>query len=205
VVYLTHMRTAGFVALIILSLGIVGYTVVAYSLFAPGALVHPDMRSTFQTHQLGYLYVHIFASAVALALGPFQFWTRLRVKLPALHRQLGKVYLGVGILFGGLAALPVAFNAHGGSMARVGFAVLAVSWLFTGLQAYRAIRARDFQAHRSWMVRNFALTFAAVTLRIWLPGLVASGVAFSFAYPLVAWLCWIPNVVLAELVWNKSQ
>jgi HlyD family secretion protein len=41
--------------------------------------------------------------------------------------------------------------------------------------------ARDIAAHRRWMVRNFALTFAAVTLRLWLPSAMASGVAFELA------------------------
>jgi hypothetical protein len=50
------------------------------------------------------------------------------------------------------------------------------------------------------MVRNFALTFAAVTLRLWLPGSVLSGVPFEVAYPIVAWLCWVPNLVVAELL-----
>jgi len=54
------------------------------------------------------------------------------------------------------------------------------------------------------MVRNFALTFAAVTLRLWLPASIASGVAFEVAYPVVAWLCWVPNLVLAEWLFNRK-
>ena len=50
------------------------------------------------------------------------------------------------------------------------------------------------------MVRNFAATFAAVTLRLWMPLLIiAAHLPFSVAYPLVAWLAWVPNLVLAEL------
>jgi hypothetical protein len=48
------------------------------------------------------------------------------------------------------------------------------------------------------MVRNFALTFAAVTLRVWLPAGTAAGVPFAVAYPVVAWLCWVPNLLAAE-------
>jgi len=55
------------------------------------------------------------------------------------------------------------------------------------------------------MVRNFALTFAAVTLRLWLPASVASGIGFEVAYPAVAWLCWLPNLLVAERLFNRTR
>jgi hypothetical protein len=55
------------------------------------------------------------------------------------------------------------------------------------------------------MVRNFALTFAAVTLRLWLPVSTVSGVAFELAYPVIAWLCWVPNLVAAEFFLERSR
>jgi len=82
---------------------------------------------------------------------------------------------------------------------RLGFACLALGWLYTGLRAYLAIRAHDIVSHRRWMVRNFALTFGAVTLRLWLPASMAFGIAFELAYPVIAWLCWVPNLLVAEL------
>ena len=54
------------------------------------------------------------------------------------------------------------------------------------------------------MVRSFALTFAAVTLRLYLGVSGASGVPFAVAYPLIAWACWVPNLVVAEL-WLRRQ
>jgi uncharacterized membrane protein len=197
------MRRASFIALTVLSLGIVAYAVRSYAFLPLGAAVHPDMRAGFQSHRPNLIYVHVFASAVALALGPFQFWTRLRTAWPALHRWSGRIYLGVGVLFGGFAGLFVAFGAFGGFVAQLGFGFLAVAWLFTGLRAYQSIRARDVRSHRRWMVRNFALTFAAVTLRLWLPGLVVSGVPFHVAYPIIAWLSWVPNLAVAELLVNR--
>jgi hypothetical protein len=94
----------------------------------------------------------------------------------------------------------MAFHAFGGLPARLGFGCLAVLWLYTGYRAYRAIRTRDLASHRRWMVRNFALTFAAVTLRLWLPAAVVSGVRFEIAYPAIAWLCWLPNLMVAEVL-----
>jgi len=198
------MRLASYTALVLLSLGVVGYAIFVYGFRPLGAMLHPDMRATYEAHRVG-IYAHVFAAAVALILGPFQFSTALRARYPALHRWSGRLYLGVGVLVGGLAGLYMAAHAFGGPAARLGFACLAVGWLYTGLRGYLAIRARDIVTHRRWMVRNFALTFAAVTLRLWLPASVASGIAFELAYPVIAWLCWVPNLLVAELVLRREQ
>ena len=197
-------RVAGFVMLLVLSLGVSVYAVAVYSLLPLGAVVHPDMRASFETHRLGVI-AHVFASAVALVVGPLQFLSWLRVRRPVLHRWLGRIYLGIGVLIGGLAGLSIAPHAFGGLTAQLGFTGLALSWLYTGWRAYRAIRTRDVDKHRRWMVRNFALTFAAVTLRIWLPASVGAGIAFELAYPVIAWACWVPNIVIAELLFNRQQ
>ncbi len=59
---------------------------------------------------------------------------------------------------------------------------------------------RDFVAHERWMIRSFALTFAAVILRIYLPfaGDLVTG------YTAIAWLCWIPNLVVAK-IWIRLR
>jgi len=197
-------RVIGFVALTVLSLGVAGYAVVVYASLPLGAAVHPNLRASFAARPVG-IYAHVFASAVALALGPFQFSKSLRMRHLGLHRWSGRLYLGVGVLIGGAAGLLIAFRAFGGVVAQAGFACLAVAWLYTGFRAYRAIRARDTALHRRWMVRNFALTFAAVTLRIWLPLSIVTGLPFELAYPTIAWLCWVPNLLVAELVFNGRR
>lgn len=196
------MRTAGYIALLILSLGVAAYALVAYSIFPLGAAVHPDMRTAFAA-QGAVIYLHVFGSAAALLLGPFQFLSKLRIARPHLHRWIGRVYLGAGVLVGGVAGFFSSFHAFGGPVARLGFACLAIAWLFTGVRAYSAIRAGDPVAHRRWMVRNFALAFGAVTLRLWLPASVVAGMLFEVAYPMVAWLCWVPNLLVAEWLFNR--
>ncbi len=187
-----------------LSLGVAGYAAFVYGVLPPGSLVHSDMKVTYNTHATG-IYTHVFGALFALLLGPWQFSMRLRASRPLLHRWMGRLYLGIGVLLGGIAGLYMAFHAFGGIVARTGFGLLAVLWLSTGLLAYLAIRAGDVASHRRWMVRNFALTFAAVTLRLWLPGSVASGIAFEVAYPVIAWACWVPNLVVAELAFNRDR
>ena len=190
--------------LFFLAFGVAGYAAFVYSILPLGSLDHPDMKVNFLAHSTG-IYTHVFASIVALVLGPFQFSTRLRGKYTSLHRWLGRAYLGVGVLAGGLSGLYMSQYAFGGPVAKLGFAVLAVFWIYTGLRAYLAVRHGAIEMHRKWMVRNFSLTFAAVTLRLYLPVSMAAGVDFAIAYSIIAWLCWVPNMVFAEWRFNAAQ
>lgn len=177
--------------------GVAGYAVFAYGFLPLGSLVHPDMKANFLAHSTG-IYTHAFAAIVALTLGPFQFSPRLRQKYIHLHRWLGRTYLAVGVFVGGLSGLYMSQYAFGGVVAKLGFAALALCWLYTGLRAYLAVRHGDINTHRQWMVRNFSLTFAAVTLRLYLPASMVAGIEFELAYPIIAWLCWLPNLAYAE-------
>lgn len=163
----------------------------------------PPMQANYQAHPFG-IYTHVFAAVVALSIGPFQFLGALRKRRPQLHRWMGRIYLGVGVLVGGLSGLYMAQFAYGGIGVKLGFAGLALAWLFTGWQAYRAIRSGDVARHRAWMVRNFSLTLAAVSLRVWLPLSMMAGIDFESAYAVIAWICWVPNLVAAELFWVSA-
>jgi uncharacterized membrane protein len=161
------------------------------------------MRAVFRTHRVG-LYLYVFGSVAALALGPFQLSSRLRARCPGAHRWMGRLYLGVGVLVGGLAGLFLALHAFGGAVARLGFASLAVCWVSSGFLALRAIRRGDVPSHRRWMVRNFALTFAAVMLRLYVPLSAVLGIPLESAYPAIAWLCWVPNLAVAKRFFNRA-
>ena len=54
------------------------------------------------------------------------------------------------------------------------------------------------------MVRNFSLTFAGLTLRLYIFAALASGFSFETAYPKVAWL-WLLNLAIAELLFNRTH
>lgn len=191
------MKRLAFACMLVLALAVSAYALVAYGALPLGQLVGPEMRANFVAHRIG-IYTHVFAASIALALGPFQFRERLRLRFPRLHRLSGRVYLGAGVGLGGLAGLYMSAFAYGGLVAKSGFAMLALAWLYTGWRAYRAIRIGNVTEHRRWITRNFALTLAAVTLRILLPMSGLSGIPFALAYPFIAWLSWVPNLLVAE-------
>ena len=191
------MKRLASACMLVLALAVSAYALVAYGALPLGQLVGPEMRANFAAHRIG-IYTHVFAASIALALGPFQFRERLRLRFPRLHRLSGRVYLGAGVGLGGLAGLYMSAFAYGGLVAKSGFAMLALAWLYTGWRAYRAIRIGNVTEHRRWITRNFALTLAAVTLRILLPMSGLSGIPFALAYPFIAWLSWVPNLLVAE-------
>lgn len=146
-------------------------------------------------------YMHISGSLICLFVGPFQFIAFLRKKYMSLHRTLGRMYIITILFIGGPSGLFMAFFANGGTWAQVGFFILALLWFFSTYLAYVSIRNKKIQEHKKWMVRSYALTFSAVTLRTWVPVLsLGFGVDHDLTIILTAWINWIPNVLLAELI-----
>jgi uncharacterized membrane protein len=163
------------------------------------------------------LFIHAFAGGIALIIGPFQFLDGFRKRRQNLHRWMGRIYL-VSILIGGLSAFVIAPGMISGLVGEVGLLSLASLWLWTGWNAYRSIRKGDVKSHREWMMRSFALTFAAATLRLWLGVLIATQMPFlqtryagDFdalfveAYRVVMWLCWVPNIIVAEWLIQRRK
>lgn len=116
----------------------------------------------------GAFYQHIFFGGIALLIGWSQFSTRIRTYYLNTHRMLGKVYVIVCLLSGS-AALYLAYHATGGIISSLGFGMLGTFWLITTMKAYLFIRNRQINEHQAWMIRSYALTWAAVMLRIYLP------------------------------------
>lgn len=183
---------------VFVSLNVSGYLTLEPEVF------FPEQRAVYLAH-LAFLITHIVASMLAILIGPFQFlpWMR-KGRLLKIHRWLGRTYL-LGILFGGLSGLYMAQFAYGGAVSELGFAVLACLWLYSGFMAYKRIREKDLDDHRRWMIRNYALTFAGVMLRVWSPVSMAMGAEFLAAYRVIAWMCWAPNLLVAHWIIHRME
>jgi uncharacterized membrane protein len=161
----------------------------------------PQLAASFRARPWG-IYPHAFFGALALGLGPLQFHQGLRQRRRALHRALGKVYVA-SCLLAGAAGFYMAFYAFGGWPIGLGFGALALVLVTTTVRAYAAARRVDIAAHRVWVLRSYALIFAAVTLRLELPLLAVAFGDFLPAYRTVAWLCWVPNLLWTE--WYRRR
>jgi len=151
------------------------------------------------------LRLHIAGGIGALLTGPLQFSEKLRARALNLHRWLGRFYL-LEVALGSIAGFAMATVSEQGWPTHLGFGMLAVLWFFTGLQSYRMVRSGNIVVHRQWMIRNFALTLAAVTLRNYLPlMLLVLHWSFRSSYITVSWLCWIPNLLIAEWIVRRGR
>lgn len=144
-----------------------------------------------------WLVLHVAGAGTALMVGCFQFLPAVR-RRRALHRGLGRTY-ATACIAGGAAGFVLALGTTAGPVAAWGFGLLAPVWIYTTAQGWLTARARRFDEHRRWMIRSFALTFAAVTLRLYLPLGMMSGLTFEQIYVATAWISWIPNLLLGEL------
>ncbi len=149
-------------------------------------------------------YLHIFPALLVLAAGMTQFSSLILQKKPILHRWIGKVYVLSIVGICGPAGFVMALYANGGWIARSSFLTLSVLWWFTTWLAWRAIKKGDTKQHRAWMIRSYALTFSAITLRLMQFTLATqTHIEMDIAYQIVAWPSWMLNLIVAEWVLER--
>lgn len=170
-------------------------------LFGLGPVPSPIAANAFASP---WLVLHVAGAALALLVSPLQLFPRLRGRVPGLHRWLGRLYV-LGCTLGGIAGVPLAYGTTAGPIATVGFGALALAWLVTTTLGWLSATRGQLTGHRSWMVRSFSLTYAAVTLRLYLALLPVLPVAFMDGYRAVAFLCWVPNLFIAEVFLRRSR
>jgi hypothetical protein len=141
-------------------------------------------------------YGHIIFGGISLLIGWIQFSRWVRNNHINIHRTIGKIYV-VSAFISGICGVAIGATATGGLVCIVGFMLGGVIWLFTTYKAYSAIKVKNFKRHEAFMILSYAMCFAAVTLRIWLPLLGSYYEAFLPAYKIVSWISWLPNLLLA--------
>ncbi|SKC00488.1 Predicted membrane protein [Soonwooa buanensis] len=156
----------------------------------------PEYLTIFHTHVYTSIFV-LIAGFVAL------FFNK---SLKILHRFSGRIYVILTLVFSSTSGIYMGFFANGGIFSKISFIILGILWFYTTYKAYQEIRNRNIQAHRHWMWRSYALCFSAVTLRLWKVILV-----YLFhpnpmdVYQIIAWLGWIPNVLLVEYLIKRKK
>lgn len=149
-------------------------------------------------------FIHVYFSIWVLLAGFTQFSSKIRDNNPRLHRIFGYIYAVDVLLITGPAGLLMGFYANGGLWSKVAFIVLAIGWMYFTAMAVKKAKQGDYVAHRDFMIRSFALTLSAVTLRAWKWGINNSvELPPMDVYRVVAWLGWVPNILFAELlIWR---
>lgn len=150
---------------------------------------------------------HILFSVFSLIAGLTQFSQYILTKYKKLHRVMGYIYAIDVICIAGPSGLIMAFYANGNIVSKTSFVLLSVLWIgFTSIAIIKAFK-KDFIEHEKWMIRSYALTLSAITLRLLalvIPHFVHLNAKDEYA--ILAWLSWTMNLLIAEvLIYFKSS
>lgn len=146
-------------------------------------------------------YIHVFSAVIALFAGFTQFSSQFLKHNRKLHRFMGKAYVFNILLINVPVGMIMAFYANGGLLGKTAFVVLDSLWFLFTYKAFISAKNRDFVNHKNYMIRSYALTFSAITLRTWKIILSHSfDIDAPQLYIIDAWMGFVPNLLIAEWV-----
>jgi len=153
---------------------------------------------------LSVFYLHIFSAPIVLLAGATQFSRTLMYEKSQWHRNIGKIYVGVILFVSAPAGFVMSFYANGNLVSKFSFAFLTGLWWFVTFWSYRLIRQKKIILHANWMLRSYALTFSAITLRIYMYVISKFNLFETWTdieiYVMLSFMSWVPNLLLAELL-----
>ncbi|MFB9076939.1 DUF2306 domain-containing protein [Flavobacterium procerum] len=156
---------------------------------------------------LVFFYIHVCSSIFVLLAGFSQFNDVLLKTYPKIHQMIGKIYVFMVLFLSAPSGLFIGLFANGGFYSKISFCILSVLWFYFTLKGFTTIKNKKISLHKAFMLRSFALTFSAITLRLWKVILVnLFHPAPMDVYQIIAWLGWIPNLLIIEYyLYNQSK
>lgn len=154
-----------------------------------------------QSWYIAAFYTHIVTSIASITLGSFQFMPYIIQQYPSLHRRMGYIYVLSVLCLAAPSGFIISLGANGGLPAKTGFVCLSIVWWIATFRALRYAMTKQWQLHINWMIRSFAITLAALTLR-------TEGFLFHYllhtkpieTYVTLSWISWIGNLFIAEIL-----
>ena len=170
--------------------------------------LHADRLGPSLFNKQLWYFSHVLLALPVVFGAPLQFLPRLRQSAPRVHRRIGRAYV---IGASGAAMLAIYLGATTEyEESRLSIVITGALWLFFTLAAWRAAVARNFVAHRAFMIRSYTLALVLVWLRVmydfqdYLFFFVQDEQArdgtrewASWVIPLLAvefWISWLPQV-----------
>lgn len=151
-------------------------------------------------------YTHVFSSLLTLCAGFTQFSSYVLKHHKNLHRLIGKIYAYDVLLINFPAGMIMAFYANGHLPSKIAFIILDILWFVFTYKAVAAIKVKDIKKHKRFMIRSYALTFSAITLRTWKIILSHSFTIDPVTlYMIDAWMGFVPNLLFAEWLIRKMK
>ena len=151
-------------------------------------------------------YTHVFSIIFALGAGFTQFSNYILQNHKSIHRIMGRIYAYDILIVNFPATMIMAVYANGLLPAKTAFVVLDCLWFYFTYKAVSAIKQRNIPSHKEYMIRSFALTLSAVTLRSW--KIIILSVIYIdplHLYMIDAWMGFVPNLLFAEWLIRKKR
>ena len=144
---------------------------------------------------------HILFSVFSLMAGLTQFSQYILKEHKKLHRIMGYIYVIDVICIAGPSGFIMACYANGTIVSKTSFVLLSLLWIGFTLMAIVKVFQKNFIEHEKWMIRSYALTLSAISLRLMafiLPKFIHLNAHTEYA--LIAWLSWGINLIIAEMI-----
>lgn len=158
------------------------------------------------THYKIAFFSHVFSSIIVIIIGLPQFSYSVRKHFSFFHKLSGKIYILLILLIASPSGFIMGYYANGGIVSQISFVLLSVLWFMFTYIAYKSIKTGDWKKHKSFMLRSYALTLSAISLRLLKWGIVS---VFELApmdtYRIVSIIGWTLNLVLVEMYILKSS
>lgn len=146
-------------------------------------------------------FTHVYTSIFVLILAIFQLQNWIRVRYSSLHKYAGKLYVLLILLFSAPSGLVMGYYANGGLYAQISFVLLSILWFYFTFKGYQYAKQNNWQLHQNYMFRSIALTFSAISLRLF-KWIIASFFHLPpmDIYVIIAWLGWVVNLIIVEVI-----
>lgn len=171
------------------------------------AFLNLKQDEIFYPHYQIAFFSHVYSSIFVLIIGGFQFSKTIRSRFSNLHKNLGKIYIVLVLAIASPSGLVMAYHANGGIFSKISFSIQAVLWFYFTWKAYQFAKNKKWKKHQNFMLRSFALTLSAISLRLLKWGIVSTLAPPPMdTYKVVAWLGWILNLAIVEIyIWKNKE
>jgi uncharacterized membrane protein len=156
--------------------------------YAPFVMEKLELPLPNEERFIHALQLHVIAAAFALPACLLLLSRTLMRRAPIIHRWLGRLNGCVAVLALAPSGFYLSLYAKGGLLSTAGFMLSGAIVIVAMVQAVRAARAKDYVAHRRFVLHVVAQMAVAVVSRAMLFAADAAGFDHDTAYLVSLWV-----------------